>query len=59
MEGDTPIKPGQNRQCIDNISDYNREHYRILNSVHHRLDLGPNMLPGAQQHTTFESATAL
>ena len=43
MEGDTPIKTGQNRQCIDNVSDYNREHDRIQNSVHHRLDLGPNM----------------
>ena len=45
MEGDTPTKTGQNRQCIDNVSDYNREHDRILNSVHHRLDLGPTMLP--------------
>ena len=25
----------------------------------HRLDLGPNSLPGAQQHTTDESAAAL
>ena len=59
MKGDTPIKTGQNRQCIDNVSDYDREHDRALNSVHHRLDLGPNMLPGAQQHTTVESAAAL
>ena len=59
MKGDTPVKIGQNRQCIDNISDYNREHDRILNSVHHRLDLGPHMLPEAQQHTTVESAAAL
>ena len=59
MDGDTPIKTGQNRQCIDNVRDYNREHDRILNSVHHRLDLGPNMLLGAQQHTTVESAAAL
>ena len=59
MEGDTPVKTGQNRQCIDNVSDYDREHDRILNSVHHRLDLGPNMLPGAQQHTTVELAAAL
>ena len=59
MEGDTPIKTGQNRQCIDNVRDYDREHDRILNSVHHRLDLGPNLLPGAQQHTTVESAAAL
>ena len=59
MKGDTPIKTGQNRQCIDNIGDYDREHDRILSSVHHRLDLGPNMLLGAQQHTTVESAAAL
>ena len=59
MEGYTPVKRGQNRQCIDNVRDYDREHDRILNSVHHRLDLGPNMLPGAQQHTTVESAAAL
>ena len=59
MKGDTPTKTGQNRQCIDNINDYDREHDRILNSVHHRLDLGPNMLLGAQQHTTVESAAAL
>ena len=59
MKGDTPVKTGQNRQCIDNVGDYDREHDRILNSVHHRLDLGPNMLPGAQQHTTVESAAAL
>ena len=59
MEGDTPIKTSQNRQCIDNVRDYNREHDRILNSVRHTLDLGPNMLPGAQQYTTVESAAAL
>ena len=54
-----PQKTGQNRQCIDNVTDYDREHHRIFKSVHHRLDLGPNMLPGAQQHTTIESAAAL
>ena len=59
MEGDTPVKTGQNRQCIDNVGDYDREHDRILNSVCQRLDLGPNMLLGAQQHTTVESAAAL
>ena len=59
MKGDTPVKTGQSRQCIDNVSDYDREHHRILNSVHHRLDLGPNMLLGAQQYTTVESAAAL
>ena len=59
MEGDTPIKTSQNRQCIDNVRDYDREHDRILNSVCHRLDLGPNMLLGVQQYTTVESAAAL
>ena len=59
MEGDTPIKTSQNRHCIDNVRDYDREYDRILNSVHHTLDLGPNMLPGAQQYTTVESAAAL
>ena len=59
MMGDTPVKTMQNRQCIDNVSDYDSEHHRIFRSVHHRLDLGPNTLPGAQQHTTVESAAAL
>ena len=59
MKGDTPVKKGQNRQCINNITDYDREHDRIFKSVCHRLDLGPNLLPGAQQHTTVESAAAL
>ena len=57
--GDTPVKTGQNRQCIDNVFDYDREHQRIFKSVCHRLDLGPNMLLEAQQHTTVESAAAL
>ena len=59
MEGNTPIKTGQNRQCIDNAKDYDKEYNRILNSVRHKLDLGPNMLPGAQQYTTVDSAVAL
>ena len=59
MKGDTPVKTGQNRQCIDNITDYDREHNRIFKSVCHKLGLGPNMLLGAQQHTTVESAAAL
>ena len=59
MVGDTPVKTSQNRQYIDNVQDYDREHDRILNSVRHRLDLGPDMLPGAQQYTTVESAAAL
>ena len=59
MMGDTPVKTVQNRQCIDNMSDHDSEHHRITKSVHHRLDLGPIMLPGAQQHTTVESAATL
>ena len=59
MKVDTPIKTGQNKQCIDNIMDYDREHNRIYKSVHHRLDLGHKMLLGAQQYTTVESAAAL
>ena len=59
MEGDTPIKTGQNRQCIDNVRDSDKEYNRILNSVCHTLDLGPNMLPRAQQYTTVDSAAAL
>ena len=59
MEGDAPIKTGQNRQCIDNVRDYDKEYNRILNSVRHTLDLGPNMLPEAQQYITVDSAAAL
>ena len=59
MMGDTPVKTVQNRQSIDNVSDYDSEHHRITKSVCHRLDLGPIMLLGAQQHTTVESAAAL
>ena len=36
MMGDTPVKTMQNRQCIDNVSDYDSEHYRITKSVQHR-----------------------
>ena len=51
--------PPQRQVRIDNVRDYDREYDRILNSVCHTLDLGPNMLPGAQQYTTIESAAAL
>ena len=33
--------------------------HRISKSVCHKLDLGPISLPGAQQHTTVETAAAL
>ena len=56
---DTPVKTVQNRQYIDNVSDYDSELHRISKSVHHKLDLGPISLLGAQQHTTVETAAAL
>ena len=59
MMGDTPVKTVQNRQYIDNVSDYDSEHHGITKSVCHRLDLGPISLLGAQQHTTVEAAAAL
>ena len=59
MMGDTPVKTVQNRQYIDNVSDYDNEHHRISKSVCHKLDLGPISLPGAQQHTTVEAAAVL
>ena len=59
MMGDTPVKTVQNRQYIDNMSNYDSEYHRISRSVCYRLDLGPISLPGAQQHTTVETAAAL
>ena len=49
MKGDTPVKTGQNRQCIDNIMDYDREHNRVFKSVRHRLDLGQKC---SQEHNS-------
>ena len=57
--GDSPIKTVHNRQYIDNISAYDSEFQRISKSVCHKLDLGPNSLPGAQQYTTAEAAAAM
>ena len=59
MIGDTLVKTVQNKEYIDIVSDYDSEHHRISKSVHHRLDLGPISLLGAQQHTTVEAAAAL
>ena len=59
MMNDSPVKTVHNRQYIDNVSDYDSELHRISKSVHHKLDLGPISLPGAQQHTTVETAAAL
>ena len=59
MMGDTPIKTVHNRQYIDNISVCDSEVQRISKSVCHKLDLGPNSLPGAQQYTTVPAAAAM
>ena len=59
MMDDTPVKTVHNRQYIDNISAYDSEVQRISKSVHHKLDLGPMRLPGAQQHTTVAAAAAM
>ena len=56
---DTPVKTVQNRQYIDNVSDYDSEPQRISKSMCHKLDLGSFSLLGAQQHTTVETAAAL
>ena len=56
---DILVKTVQNRQYIDNVSDYDSELHRISKSVCHKLDLGPISLVGAQQHATVETAAAL
>ena len=57
--GDTPVKTAHNRQYIDNISTYDSDLQRISKSVCHKLDLGQNSLPGAQQYTTVKAAAAI
>ena len=59
MMGDTLVKTVHNRQYIYNISAYYSEVQRISKSVCHKLDLGPNSLPGAQQYTTVATAAAM
>ena len=53
---DTPVKTVHNRQYINNISTYDSDLQRISKSVCHKLDLGQNSLPGAQQYTTVKAA---
>ena len=59
MMGDPLVKTVHNRQYIDNISAYDSEVQRISKLVHHKLDLGPLSLLGAQQHTTVAAAAAI
>ena len=57
--GDTPVNTAHNRQYIDNISTCDSDLQRISKSVCHKLDLGQNSLPGAQQYTTVKAAAAI
>ena len=59
MMGYTPEKTVYNRQYINNISADDSDLQRISKSVHHKLDLGPISLLGAQQYTTVEAAAAM
>ena len=59
LVNDTPVKTRDNRQYIDNISAYDRDVQRISKSIHHKLDLGQNSLPGAQQFTTVATAATV
>ena len=39
MKGDTPINTGQNTQCIDNVTNYDKEHDRICSWEHNSTPL--------------------
>ena len=45
---DTPIKMPDNRQVLDNLEAYVRDKLNISRSLHDRLGLTENSLPGAQ-----------
>ena len=45
---DTPIKTPDNRQVLDHLKAYMRDKLSISRSLHDRLDLTENSLPGAQ-----------
>ena len=46
---DMPVKTEINKPYIDNIDAYNRDRHLITTSLSNRLDLGQNILLGAQQ----------
>ena len=48
---DTPIKMPDNRQVLDNLQAYVRDELSISRSLHDRLGLTKNSLPGAQTVT--------
>ena len=49
MRKDTPVKTESNKPYIDNIDTYNRDRHLLATSLSNRLDLGQNILLGAQQ----------
>ena len=54
---DTPIKMPDNRQMLDNIEAYVRDKLGTSRSLHDRLDLTENSLPGAQSLLQWCSLT--
>ena len=48
---DTPIKMPDNRQVLDNLEAYVRDKLNISRSLHDRLGLTENSLPGAETVT--------
>ena len=48
---DTPIKTPDNRQVLDNLEAYMQDKLSISRSIHDRLGLPENILPGAQTVT--------
>ena len=51
MVESTPIKMPDNRQVLDNLEAYVRGKLSISRSLHDRLGLTENSLPGAQTVT--------
>ena len=48
---DTPVKMPDNRQVLDNLEAYVQDKLSITKSLHDRLGLTKNSLPGAQSVT--------
>ena len=51
LQKDTPIKMPDNRQVLDNLETYVQDKLSISRSLHDRLGLTENSLPGAQTIT--------
>ena len=48
---DTPVKMPDNRQVLDNLEAYVRDKLSITRSLHNRIGLTENSLPGAKTIT--------